>query len=257
MNLTARQSSIVDIVQGEGFATVEALAGSFGVTTQTIRRDLRELCDRGVLRRRHGGVDLPVGAENLPYLTRQVLNLRQKRTIAALVADYVPDGASLAFSIGTTPEVVAQALLGHRGLRIFTNNINVAMVAAQNASFEVTVAGGRLRNSDMDVLGLSAEDFFAAYKVDFGVFGVGGVDSDGSLLDFTEDEVRVRQSIRDNSRQSLLVLDYTKFGRSAHVRGGSIEEISVVFCDQTPPPGIQALLARSQTKLILSEEAAA
>lgn len=238
MNLTARQARIVDIVQGEGFATVEALSLSFGVTTQTIRRDLRELCDHGVLRRRHGGVDLPVGAENLPYLTRQVLNLREKRTIAALVAGFVPDGASLAFSIGTTPEIVAQALVGHRNLRIFTNNINVATVASQNASFEVTVAGGRLRNSDMDVIGLSAEEFFAAYKVDFGVFGVGGVDGDGSLLDFTEDEVRVRQSIRRNSRQSLLVLDSTKFGRSAHVRGGSIEETSVVFCDKPPPAAI-------------------
>ncbi len=251
MSLTGRQHTIADIVAREGFTTVDSLAAAFSVTTQTIRRDLRSLCDRGILRRRHGGVDLPSGNENLPYPMRQILALREKQRIARAVADYVPDGASLAFSIGTTPEIVATALSGHKNLRVFTNNINVAAAACRNASFEVTTAGGRLRNQDMDVIGPSADAFFASYKVDFGVFGVGGVDADGSLLDFTEDEVKVRETIRQNCRQSLLVLDHTKFGRPAHVRGGYIHEMSVVFCDQDPPEAIRKSLSDAGVKFVL------
>jgi DeoR family glycerol-3-phosphate regulon repressor len=147
--------------------------------------------------------------------------------------------------------------MGHRNLRVFTNNISVAIAASHNHSFQVTIAGGRLRNTDLDVLGPSAEEFFSAYKVDFGVFGVGGVDHDGSLLDFTEDEVRVRQVICGNCRQSLLVLDRTKFGSVAHVRGGSIDQMTAVFCDRNPPATIQTMIRDSHTNLFVSEGAIA
>lgn len=254
MDLTARQQQIADAVQSKGYVTVEHLAESFGVTTQTIRRDLQRLSDLGVLRRRHGGVEVPSIASNLPYPQRQVLNLREKRQIGRAVAAFIPNGASLAFSIGTTPEAVAQALSNHQGLHVFTNNVNVAAVACGNPTFRVTISGGLLRNEDLDVLGPSAEDFFSSYKVDFGIFGVGGVDADGSLLDFTEDEVRVRQAIRRNCRQSLLVLDHTKFSRPAHVRGGFIHEMSLVFCDRDPPPAIRQRLAQTGTQIIIAAE---
>jgi len=89
--------------------------------------------------------------------------------------------------------------------------------------------------------------------VDIGIYGVAGVDEDGTLLDFYEEEVRARQIIRANSRSAFLVLDHTKFGRAAHVRGGRIDEATKVFCDRPPPPGIRALLAQSGSQLILCD----
>src|ERR1041384_7911587 len=99
-----RARAIVELVRTDGFQAIEALATQFGVTPQTIRRDVNHLCDRGLLRRRHGGVELPPEGENLAYPARQVLNIDAKRRIAQLVAREVPDGASLFFGIGTTPE---------------------------------------------------------------------------------------------------------------------------------------------------------
>ena len=121
--------------------------------------------------------------------------------------EYVPDGSSLAFSIGTTPQVVAEGLLRHENLRIFTNNLNIAMLACENASFEVNIVGGRIRNSDRDVLGPGMDEFLSSYMVDIGVYGVAGVAEDGTLLDFYEEEVQARRLIRDNSRSTFLVLD--------------------------------------------------
>jgi len=241
-SLSERQSQIAELVEARGFASVEALAERFAVTTQTIRRDVNRLCEAGLLRRIHGGVEPPVPTSNVQYRTRQILQLRAKQQIAAAVAALVPNGASLVFSIGTTPEIVMQALMQHENLRIFTNNLNVAMGAAENPSFEITVAGGRLRNGDRDILGASAQDFFGNYRVDFGIFGVAGVDSDGALLDFHEDEVAARQAILRNCRSAFLVLDHSKFGRGAHVRGGHITDVGHVFCDQALPADIDAML---------------
>jgi len=253
MPLSERQAHIADMIRQTDFIRVEDLARQFQVTTQTIRRDLTLLCDRGIARRVHGGVQRMNTPGNMAYAWRQILNHDAKQTIAREVARHVPNGVSVAFSIGTTPEMVSKALLAHTHLRIFTNNLNIAMLACSNPTFEVTVAGGRLRNEDRDVIGNGMEALFEAYKVDIGIYGVAGVDEDGTLLDFYEEEVRARQIIRENSRSAYLVLDHSKFGRAAHVRGGRIDEATKIFCDRTPPASILALIRQSGAQLIVCD----
>ena len=125
------------------------------------------------------------------------------------------------------------------------------MLACSNPSFEVHIAGGRVRNNDCDVLGKGMETLLSSYIFDIGIYGVAGVDEDGTLLDFTDEEVQARQLIHKNSRKTFLVLDHTKFTRAAHVRGGQIGEASKVFCDQKPPTKIMKILNKSGSELIL------
>ena len=254
VELSERQVEITERLREQGFLAVETLAEDFRVTTQTIRRDLTTLCDHGLARRRHGGIELPPGGGNLAYVSRQILARGAKQAIAQEVARHIPDYASVAISIGTTPEVVATALLQHKGLRIFTNNLNVALLACTNPTFEVNIAGGRIRNSDNDILGPDIENFFSSYIFDFGIYGVAGVGDRGTLLDFYDEEVRARRLIHDNSRANFLVLDHSKFGRTAHVRGGQIGEASKVFCDAPPPNAIVEALEKSGSQLVICGE---
>ena len=133
MDLSERQAEIADLVRENGFMSVDALSERFDVTTQTIRRDLTTLCDFGVARRRHGGLESASPPGNLAYDSRQILARVAKQTIAREVASHIEDGAALAFSIGTTPELVAEALLRHNNLKIFTNNLNIAMLSCRHA----------------------------------------------------------------------------------------------------------------------------
>ena len=242
VDISKRQAEIADLVQKAGFASVEELAERFEVTTQTIRRDVNGLCELGVLRRTHGGVEPPAPASNIHYSTRQILNHPEKQLIANQVAGKIENNQSLAFSIGTTPEIVMQALTAHEKLAIFTNNLNVAFTASSNPSFQVTIAGGRLRHGDRDILGSAAQAFFSNYKVDIGIFGVAGVDEDGTLLDFDYQEIRAAQAIIQNSRTVFLVADASKFGRRAMVRLGDYADVDHLFTDQQPPAAfIQAI----------------
>lgn len=248
-----RRARIAEQVRQSGFVAIDALAAHFAVTEQTIRRDVNALCDQGVLRRRHGGVELPIERDNLPYDNRKVLNLAEKKAVAAAAAGLIPDGASLFFSIGTTPELVAQALVRHSHLRVFTNNLTVAAVCCDNPTFEVTIVGGRLRNRHRDVVGHDVNVFFSQYRVDYGIFGVGGIDPDGGLLDFAEEEVRARDSILANARRTILIADHTKFGRNAVVRGGSITDVDVFCTDLAPPPAIAETLEDAGVELIVAK----
>ncbi len=254
MDLSERQAEITEMLRQEGFLAVEELAARYGVTTQTIRRDVNTLCDHGLARRRYGGIEKPTETGNIAYRSRQILAQGAKRAIAREVARHVPDNVSVAFSIGTTPEIVAGALLRHSDLRIFTNNLNIALLACANPGFRVHVAGGAVRNSDCDVLGPGLESFLSSYVFEYGIYGVAGVDERGTLLDFHEDEVRARQLIHANSRTTFLVLDDSKFGRIAHVRGGTIEQATKVFCNARPPKAIVQRIERAGGELVICDD---
>ncbi|MBK1699182.1 DeoR/GlpR family transcriptional regulator [Rhodovibrio salinarum] len=246
---TARQERILELVRRRGFVSIDALARTFEVTPQTIRRDINQLCELELLRRYHGGAGLPSSVENLAYQTRQVLWQGEKQAIARALAEQVPDEASLFINIGTTTEEVAKALMGHRGLRVITNNLNVASIMSSKADFEVTVAGGLVRTRDRGIVGEAAIDLIGEFKLDFGIIGISGIDADGTLLDFDYREVRVARAIMENSRQVFLVADHTKFGRNAMVRLGSLTQLSAVFTDRSPPAPIRDLLKQSEVQL--------
>lgn len=252
--ITTRQEKILNQVRNERFVTIEALADAFGLTPQTIRRDVNELCQLGVLHRYHGGAGLPTSIENLAYDDRQVIQQTAKRDIARCLAEQVPDHASLFITLGTTTEEVAKALLGHQRLRVITNNLNVATVLSANPDFEIIIAGGVVRSRDRGVTGEATIDFIRQFRVDIGVIGISGIDTDGSLLDFDYREVRVLQAIMAQSRQVWLAADKSKFGRNAMVRLGQIQDVHSVFTDQAPPSPWRDILDESQTRLIISGE---
>jgi DeoR family glycerol-3-phosphate regulon repressor len=254
-DLNARQREMLELVRQQGFIAVEALAEHFGVTTQTIRRDVNALCRAGLLRRYHGGAGLPSSVENEAYTARRDQRRAEKQRIAEAVARQVPNQASLFITLGTTTEAVARALTDHRGLRVITNNLNVAMTLSANPSFEVIIAGGAVRYPDRGVTGEATIDFVNQFKVDFAIMGISGIDEEGTLLDFDYHEVRVLQAIMRSARWVFLAADYSKFGRSAMVRLGDLRDVDGLFTDVTPPDPIPALLDDAGAKLVVASEA--
>ena len=251
-DLGARHVEILEMVRRSGFLATEELSRLLHVTVQTIRRDINILCEKGLLRRYHGGAGLASSTENVDYPTRRVLNHEAKIRIAKMAADFIPDNASLFINIGTTTEEVAKALRGHRKLRVITNNLNVAGLLCGNAEFEVIVTGGVVRG-DRGVIGESTIDFVRQFKVDYGIIGISGIDEDGTLLDFDYREVRVAQAIIENACQVLLVCDHTKFGRNPMVRLCHISGIDALFTDRAPPKNFQESLAKAGVALHVSD----
>ncbi|MGG5142979.1 DeoR/GlpR family DNA-binding transcription regulator [Alcaligenes ammonioxydans] len=253
MNLSVRQSIIVDLLAAQGAVSVDGLAAYFGVTPQTIRRDLNHLYEADLVRRRHGGAELNVVERNAPFQTRRITHLQAKARIGRAVAKLIPAGASLLLGFGTTPEQVALALADHRDLTVVTNNISAALALSHNMSHRVVLTGGELRQPNPEILGPGAERLFNSFKADFGVSGVGGFDSDGALLDFDMAESDCHKALRGNCRVRILVLDHTKFGRRAPVRSGSLDDVDILVSDQPiPEPYRDQIPARVQ--LVIADE---
>ncbi|PJG86079.1 DeoR/GlpR family transcriptional regulator [Conservatibacter flavescens] len=248
MKQSIRHQKIVELVKLNGYASTEELVALLNVSPQTIRRDLNELAENGLIRRHHGGAASPSTSENSDYADRKEFFSLEKNLIAQNVASMIPDGASLFVDIGTTPEAVANALLHHKKLRIVTNNLNAAYILRQNESFDITVAGGALRQ-DGGVMGEATVAFLSQFRLDFGILGISSIDIDGSLLDYDYHEVQVKRTILDNSRTKLLVSDHSKFSRHAIVRLGSVADVDYFFTDALPPPPVMDVIARNNVEL--------
>jgi DeoR family transcriptional regulator, glycerol-3-phosphate regulon repressor len=248
-----RQQRLLDQVRCHHNASVEALAKILDVTTQTVRRDVKLLVEANQLTRYHGGVTLPSSIENIAYVQRKGMNAEGKQRIAHQVVARIPEGSSLILNIGTTTEEVARAMLHRCGLRIVTNNLNVATILSDNAHSEVIVAGGIVRSRDRGIVGEATIDFIKQFKVDIGVIGISGIDKDGSLQDFDYREVRVAQTIIEQSRQVWLVADHSKFSREAMVRLAHLSQVDVLFTDHPVPPPFAAILREAKVELVVAK----
>ena len=250
--MNQRQRQISRLIESEGYLTIDFLVEHFKVTPQTIRRDLTGMEEQGVIERYHGGAALRSSITNTRYQTRKILNQTEKERIAACLVKLIPDGASLFINIGTTTETIAQALMQHKNLRIVTNNLHVASIMSAKADFRVIIAPGEVRYTDGGIVGDATRDFVEQFRMDFGIIGISGIHSDGSLLDFDDREVSVSRSIIQHSGQVILAADHSKFGRSAMVQLGNISQAQHLVTDLLPARDFRAILKRHKVQLHLA-----
>jgi DeoR family transcriptional regulator, glycerol-3-phosphate regulon repressor len=254
VNANPRQLNLLEAVRLRGFASVEELADKLGVTLQTVRRDVQRLADEGLLTRFHGGVRVPNSTtENIAHKQRESLHADGKARIARAVAAKVPNDCSLILNIGTTTEAIARALLHHTGLRVITNNLNVAAILSSNVGCEVIVAGGVVRARDRGIVGETAVDFIRQFKVDIALIGISGIELDGTLRDYDYREVKVSQTIIEHAREVWLAADASKFNRPAMVRLAALSQIDCLFTDAPPPEPFPALLAEANVRCVVAE----
>jgi DeoR family glycerol-3-phosphate regulon repressor len=248
-DVAARQEAIAALVKERGRVAVDELAVHFGVTPQTIRKDLNDLAARRRIARVHGGALSASGAANVEYEERRMMAAAEKAAIGRAAAALIPNDASLFINIGTTTEAVSEALEDHSGLMVVTNNINIANRLRLRPALQVAIAGGVVRGSDGGIVGELASDFVRQFKVDFAIIGTSAIDRDGALLDFDFREVKVAQAIIANARHVILVSDASKFERSAPVRVANLSDLQTFVTDVCPEP-LRAICTKADVRLV-------
>ena len=231
MDAKERQRSILEWVHKQEHVEVEDIAQRFGVTTQTIRRDINKLCEQGLLRRRYGGVSLPASVVTSPIEDDRVHNLLVKQRMAKRIAADIPEGATVSLGVGSTIELVAQALIYHKSLRILTNNLSVASALSRNPDIEVIVSGGQYRHNDHDVVGQEVTNFFSSFITDFGIISTGSMDLQNGLMDRDIREAEVSRAIIANTRTRMLVADHSKWTLNAHCKVASFKYVDRFYTD--------------------------
>ena len=231
--LTERQAVILDRVAQTGFVRIEALAAEFGVSAQTVRRDIIALSDTGRLQRFHGGAGPADGTEaaRLDHRAKRDIARPEKRLVAQRAAAEVPDGATLFLDVGTTIEACADALARRPGFCIFTNSMRAAM-AFDPGEHAVHVLGGRLSGRDGSLTGEEMIVRLREVQLDYALIACSGIDDGGRVMDFDLSKIAVKRAAMAASRVAYLLATQSKFGRAALATIAPIERFHRVFTER-------------------------
>ena len=244
-----RQDKLLQLVIDKGYCTVEELAETLEVSTQTIRRDIKKLSEERLLVRHHGGASSLSSTVNLDYEIRKVSETNEKNTIAERIAQMTPDNSTVFLTIGTTTEVIASHLLKKNNLQIITNSLRVANVLHRNKSFDVLIPSGKVSAKNGGIVGTDAVDFISNFRFDYIITSAGSIDQDGTLLEYDLNETSIVQTVLKSARNIFVALDSTKFVPKGSIELGNISEATAFFTDSTPPDDIVSLLEQHHVRL--------
>lgn len=234
IKINARQQNILKRLRQNEDIQIDKMSDYFQVTTQTIRRDVNQLCKAGYARRVHGGVGLPAQLTNSSYQFRSDLQFNIKDQLAQKVAHSIPDGATIMMGIGTTVTRIAYYLKTKN--RVITNNLQVVRILETNPDIEVYIAGGLFRAQQQDVIGNSVLKFFNDFEADIGILGCAAITGGHSAMEHETPEAELSQCILKNSRQTWLVADASKWTSSASVKVASLSSFDQIYSNQTELP---------------------
>jgi DeoR family glycerol-3-phosphate regulon repressor len=236
-----RHATILSLLQSKEHATMDMLAAACSTSVQTIRRDIKELGRTGRVTRFHGGARLAERATATVYDAGS--NMPEKKSAARLVAELVPNGASVFLGGGSTLALAAEGLRKREGLTIVTNNLHAAIALYDRSGWELHVVGGRCRIASGSIAGEGAVESVERFKVDIAVVSTSGIDVDGTLLEHDQSLVAVMKSMLSNSRKKILVADSSKFKSGGVVRGLHLRDFDTLVTDRPPPPPVAAMLS--------------
>lgn len=243
---TKRHGTILQLLEGRGALSVTALSQELGVSTETVRRDIRALVDTGAAVRVHGAVGLAGQMGEAPFDRRMRENAAAKRAIARVQAARIADGASLMLDTGTTTSFLARELLGHRRLTVVTNSSDVARTLATVNGNRVFMAGGELRGDSGAALGASALAFIRDFRVEWAIISAGAVDETG-VVDFDLHEAEFARAVLACGARRVVLTDASKFGRRGFVRVAGFDRVDEMVTDLPPPAPLAAAIAAGGT----------
>lgn len=218
-DLTERQSAILEMVERRGYVTVEGLADAFGVSAQTVRRDIIAMDAAGLLQRFHGGAGSARQAQalRLGHGRKLAIAADSKRRIAEEAARLVPAGAVVYLDVGTTLEAVAAALSALEDLVVFTNSMRAALAIDHNRH-AVHVLGGVMAGQDGSLVGEHVALRLSDVRLDLAFIGCSAVDDAGDVLDFDLRKIAIKKVAMASARTAVLCATRDKFGRTARAR---------------------------------------
>lgn len=222
-----RRQKILSEINTLGFADVSTLADNLGVSSMTIRRDLKKLQESGGIIRCHGGA---VSKSEVSYADKKVLNHNAKVKIAETAARFAKPGMTIYLDAGTTTYQVAKKISPMSNLTIVTNDLEIAM-SLRNSNCEVIMCGGTVQKSTLSVFGCYSTMMMKDFRFDIGYFGAARINSQLQATTPTAEKGFLKRQVVTQCRATYLTVDSTKFGAECLNIVNSLADYTAVITD--------------------------
>ena len=207
-----RRTQILQIIRSAGRGRVNELAQRFNTSAVTIRNDLNELHQRGLVQRSHGGAVLPdTILRESPVHERLKTHSDEKRRIGAMAATLINNGETIILDSGTTTLEIARQIKKKPGLQVITNGVNIAAELLDARDVQVFIVGGTVRGESASISGYFTEEMFAQFSADKLFLSGAGCDLEFGISGANLEETMVNRAMIRIAREIILVADSSKF----------------------------------------------
>jgi DeoR/GlpR family transcriptional regulator of sugar metabolism len=231
---TERQARILGELRASPAIRISELAGAFGVSTETIRRDLDELGQQGMLSRTYGGAAArPFGAE--PSLSERYKEyVEERERVGALAARAIKPGQVLMIDAGSTTLHFARRLSAElRDLTVITNSFGIANALSTNQTISVVVCPGRYDGREGSVFGADSESFLQRFNANIAVISCSGLTADGPN-DVNPLAAGVKRAMLARAEANMLLCDHSKFDLLTLENVCPLATIKLIVADRAP-----------------------
>ncbi|KQU79064.1 transcriptional regulator [Mesorhizobium sp. Root102] len=244
-----RHELILSEVRRSASIRISRLAMRLGVAGETIRRDLIELGDAGLLNRTYGGATISLVTSEPVIAERSQTMVEERTRIGRGAAGLVKKGQIVMIDGGSTTYEVARNLSQlRRELTIITNSIGVASVAGANPTFRVVLCPGTYDSREASVFGEDTVEFIRRYNADLAIIGASSLSADGPS-DMISGAAAVKRAMISRTLSTALVVTNDKFGRNSLERVCGLGELSDIVTDREPQPALRAVIESAGTEL--------
>jgi DeoR family fructose operon transcriptional repressor len=241
-----RRRDVVELVTEYGGLSVERLAEMVGVSESTVRRDLRELANRGLVERTHGGAVPVTNVGGEPSFTqRAVQQLDEKQAIARRAVEEIQAGQVVYFDSGTTTMQVAREAPDGGSFAAVTNSPLLTLELGKEDGIVKSV-GGDFRGETKALVGPKAESYVRSSNFDLAFVGTNGVDANGALTAPNEEEANLKRLVIDNATRTVVVAVTEKFGERSFRQFGTVADVDLLITDGHVPDAFRDLFATTE-----------
>jgi DeoR family fructose operon transcriptional repressor len=252
MKAAERQLRIRQMLEARDFLDLETLCRELDASESSVRRDLDDLEEQGVLKRVYGGAVpvQPSGNGAFDFTVESGRFSDEKNRIARLTAGLIHDGETVILDGGSTVAAVAGELAS-KSLHIVTNSLPIAETLEARRNIELTLTGGYLDPRIRVMLGPLCEQMLSLIRADVLIMGIGSVSEEG----FSNNNTLVvgsEQKMIEIANRVIIVADHTKFGRSAMIPVAQLSAADIVVSDSELAPEYVELLRGKGIEVLLA-----
>ncbi|MBC8636071.1 MULTISPECIES: DeoR/GlpR family DNA-binding transcription regulator [Caballeronia] len=231
MLTSQRKKAILDALKRDGQVLATELSARFGVSEDTVRRDLRELAAEGLLQRVHGGA-LPASPAVAPFARREEMESDAKRRIARKAAEMIAPGQIVIVDGGTTSALLVRQLPENLRATIVTHSPSVAVALAEHASVEVVLIGGKLYKHSIVTVGAAAVEAMSHIHADIYFMGVTGVHPTAGLTTGDFEEAHIKRALAARAAETVVLASAAKLNAASAYKIGGIELAQTIIVEE-------------------------
>lgn len=246
-----RQDDILSILSKEKKVSVEKLSKLLYVSEATIRRDLTQMDNLGLLRRTYGGAIIAKNtAHESAFAMREAENIGAKKLICSIAIKEVNDHDVLYMDSGSTMFSLIPLLQRFKQVTVITHGIRTALMLSSLDNVEVYISGGKVANFSNTILGSTAIEFYNQINANITFLSCSGLNLNGDVTDNNIDHAAIKRKMITNSKRVILLADHSKFGKTFMTSSFKLSEVDVLITDKIPSQEYVEMISKSGCKLV-------